>query len=47
MLANRSVPRSTVIPELVYQDVEKTAKWLCDTFGGPRLKSPLWIVFSA
>ena len=33
MRANRSVPRSTVIPELVYRDVEKAAKWLCDAFG--------------
>ncbi len=33
MLVNRSVPRCTVIPELVYPDVEKAAKWLCDTFG--------------
>lgn len=31
MLANRSVPKSTVIPELVYPDVERAAKWLCDT----------------
>ncbi len=33
MLANRSVPRSTVIPELVYPDVQQAAKWLCETFG--------------
>ncbi|HWZ97826.1 MAG TPA: VOC family protein [Candidatus Dormibacteraeota bacterium] len=33
MLANRSIPRCTVIPELVYPDVEKAVKWLCDTFG--------------
>jgi uncharacterized glyoxalase superfamily protein PhnB len=33
VLANRSVPRSTVIPELVYPDVEKATKWLCDAFG--------------
>ncbi len=33
MLVNRSVPRCTVIPELVYPDVEKAAKWLCETFG--------------
>jgi len=33
MLANRSVPRCTVIPQLVYPDVEKAAKWLCDVFG--------------
>ena len=33
MLANRSVPRCTVIPQLVYPDVQKAVKWLCDTFG--------------
>lgn len=33
MLANRSIPRCTVIPELVYPDVEKAVQWLCDVFG--------------
>ncbi len=33
MLANRSVPASTVIPELVYDDVERAIEWLCRTFG--------------
>jgi len=33
MLTNRSVPRCTVIPELVYPDVQKAVQWLCDTFG--------------
>jgi uncharacterized glyoxalase superfamily protein PhnB len=33
MLANRSIPRSTVIPELVYPDVQKAVEWLCDVFG--------------
>ena len=33
MLTSRSVPRCTVIPELVYPDVQKAVKWLCDTFG--------------
>jgi uncharacterized glyoxalase superfamily protein PhnB len=33
MLANRSVPSSTVIPELVYDDVEAAVRWLCDVFG--------------
>jgi uncharacterized glyoxalase superfamily protein PhnB len=33
MLANRSIPRSTVIPELPYPDVSAAAKWLCDAFG--------------
>ena len=33
MLTNRSVPRCTVIPELVYPDVQQAVQWLCDTFG--------------
>jgi len=33
MLANRSIPRCTVIPQLAYRDVEAAAKWLCDAFG--------------
>jgi uncharacterized glyoxalase superfamily protein PhnB len=33
MLQNRSVPRSTVIPELAYDDVTKAAEWLCEVFG--------------
>ncbi len=33
MLANRSIPRSTVIPELAYADVSKATDWLCDAFG--------------
>ena len=33
MLANRSMPRSTVIPELAYDDVGQAITWLCDTFG--------------
>ena len=33
MLANRSMPNSTVIPELAYRDVGEAAAWLCDTFG--------------
>jgi len=33
MLANRSIPRCTVIPELVYPDVNKAVEWLCDVFG--------------
>lgn len=31
--ANRSVPSSTVIPELVYDDVEAAVEWLCRAFG--------------
>lgn len=27
------MPRSTVVPELVYPDVTQAVTWLCDTFG--------------
>jgi PhnB protein len=30
---NRTMPPSTVIPELVYEDVEQAIGWLCDKFG--------------
>jgi uncharacterized glyoxalase superfamily protein PhnB len=33
MLANRSIPRCTVIPELAYPDIGKAIEWLCDAFG--------------
>jgi uncharacterized glyoxalase superfamily protein PhnB len=33
MLTNRSIPRSTVIPELAYPDVTEAADWLCEAFG--------------
>lgn len=33
MLANRSIPRSTVIPELAYQNVGEAIDRLCDAFG--------------
>ena len=33
MVVNRSAPRATVVPILVYEDVEKAIDWLCDTFG--------------
>jgi uncharacterized glyoxalase superfamily protein PhnB len=33
MLQNRSIPRATVIPELVYADVIEAAAWLCEAFG--------------
>jgi uncharacterized glyoxalase superfamily protein PhnB len=33
VLANRSVPSSTVIPELVYDDVQRAVDWLCRAFG--------------
>src|SRR5262245_23718810 len=33
MIVNRSAPRATVAPILVYEDVEKAIEWLCDTFG--------------
>lgn len=33
MLANRSIPRVIVIPELAYANVKQAAVWLCDAFG--------------
>ena len=33
MIANRSVPRCTVIPELAYPDVAAATDWLCGAFG--------------
>src|SRR5947209_2095625 len=32
MLANRSMPRCSVIPELGYEDVSQAIEWLCQTF---------------
>ncbi len=33
MVVNRSAPRATVVPVLVYEDVAKALEWLCDTLG--------------
>jgi uncharacterized glyoxalase superfamily protein PhnB len=33
MLTNRSIPRSTVIPELAYQNIGEAIDFLCDAFG--------------
>jgi uncharacterized glyoxalase superfamily protein PhnB len=33
MPSNRSMPRSTVIPEFGYPDVGAAAEWLCKAFG--------------
>src|SRR5258705_9376338 len=33
MLANRSIPRCTVIPEFAYPDIGEAIDWLCDAFG--------------
>ncbi|MDP9252058.1 MAG: VOC family protein [Chloroflexota bacterium] len=33
MIANRSVPTATVIPELPYDDVARASEWLCRAFG--------------
>lgn len=33
MLSNRSMPRSTVIPELAYPDIGEAIDWLCKVFG--------------
>jgi uncharacterized glyoxalase superfamily protein PhnB len=32
-VVNRSAPRATVVPVLVYEDVGKAIDWLCATFG--------------
>jgi len=33
MVVNRSAPRATVVPVLVYEDVGEAIDWLCATFG--------------
>jgi len=33
MIANRSVPASTVLPHLVYEDIEEAVAWLTRAFG--------------
>ena len=33
MVVNRSAPKATVVPILVYEDVAKAIDWLCSTFG--------------
>lgn len=33
MLVNRSIPRSTVLPELAYPDVQEAVHRLCEAFG--------------
>src|SRR5215813_12095584 len=32
-IANRSAPASTVVPVLVYEDLNKAIPWLCGAFG--------------
>lgn len=32
MISNRSMPRSTVIPQIAYSDVAEAAEWLCHMF---------------
>jgi uncharacterized glyoxalase superfamily protein PhnB len=32
-MRNRSMPASTVIPVLAYEDVDEAVTWLCETFG--------------
>lgn len=32
-IVNRSAPTATVVPILVYEDVEKAVEWLCGTLG--------------
>jgi uncharacterized glyoxalase superfamily protein PhnB len=33
MVVNRSAPKATVVPILVYEDVAKAIEWLCSVFG--------------
>ena len=33
MIANRSIPAATIIPELAYRDVVRACDWLCAAFG--------------
>ena len=33
MIVNRSAPGATVVPVLVYDDVDRAVDWLCATFG--------------
>jgi len=33
MLANRSIPQCTVIPELAYPNIGEAIDWLCNAFG--------------
>jgi uncharacterized glyoxalase superfamily protein PhnB len=33
MVTNRSAPKATVVPVLVYEDVNHAIDWLCATFG--------------
>ena len=33
MLVNRSAPKATVVPILIYEDVSQAIHWLCDAFG--------------
>jgi uncharacterized glyoxalase superfamily protein PhnB len=33
MVVNRSAPRATIVPILVYEDVDKAIDWLCGAFG--------------
>jgi uncharacterized glyoxalase superfamily protein PhnB len=33
MIVNRSAPRASVVPVLVYEDVNRAIDWLCNTFG--------------
>lgn len=41
MVVNRSAPRATVVPILIYEDVGKAIDWLCGPFGfKERLRAP-------
>ncbi len=41
MVTNRSAPTATVVPILIYDDVDKAIDWLCGAFGfTERLRAP-------
>ena len=40
-ITNRSMPPGTIIPELIYGDLDAAVDWLCKTFGfKERLRIP-------
>src|SRR5262245_130599 len=50
MVVNRSAPRATVVPILVYEDVAAAVDWLCNAFGFQerlRATGPGGVIFHA
>jgi len=50
MVTNRSAPKATVVPILVYEDVGAAVDWLCKTFGFKerlRMATPAGVVMHA